>query len=216
MLKNMFLFVTSLIIGGLVSAAVSIWIASDKTELIKPFLSETVFSLEKAPAKSIVGNIASISGSVAWQSRTSTSAVPIKSPRELQQGEEIETRENGKATVNFSKAGIITISPDTQIAFIQTLPANFVVQQKKGYAEYAKKGNIPVSIIGLDLLINLNSGKSTISVDRENSQIVLSVETGSATIAFNDTENLTNILTIESGSEYVFDNNTKLGEINDL
>lgn len=216
MLKNIFLFIVSLIIGGLVSIAVGQLIAPTKTELLKPFLSETIFSLEQAPAKSIVGNIASVSGSVAWQSRTSHSAVPINSLKSLQQGEEIETHGDGEIIVNFAKAVIITISPDTQINFVQTLPDNMVVQQKSGSAEYTKNGDIPISIRSMDLLINLNSGKSTISVDQENSQVVISVETGSATVAYNDTENLTNILTIGKGSEYIFDNETKLGEVNNL
>lgn len=192
-----------------------LWFGPNKTELISPFLSETMFSRENAPANSIIGNVASVSGSVAWQSRTSTSTVPINSRKTLQQGEEIQTHK-GQAIIKFTKAGIITIFPDTQINFAQTLPANFVAEQKKGSATYEKNGDIPMSIIAMDLLVNLNSGRSTISVDEENSQIVLKVDKGSATVAFNDTENLTNILTISSGNEYVFDNDAKVGEINSL
>jgi hypothetical protein len=210
MLKNIFLFIISVTIGAIITITVYLRVFQSKTEFIKPFSSKTLFSLQNAPTQSVVGNIASVSGSVVWQSRTSPTPVPINSSQKLQQGEEIETRGNGKAILEFANVGIITVSPNTQINIIQTLPLNFVVQQKKGTAEYAKTGDIPMSIRGLDLLININSGKSTISVDQENSQIVLSVETGSAIVAFNDTENLTNILTVPSGSEYIFNNDTKL------
>lgn len=191
-------------------------LANYQGEAVKPILAKTVFSLEKAPVNSITGKIASLSGSVAWQSRVSPKAILINSPQKLQQGEELETRYNGQAAINFPKAATITASADTQLNFVQTLPANFVVQQKTGSAVFEKKGDIPVSIIALNLLINIDSGKSEIYVDPENSQIIISVEEGSATAAFNDTQNTTNILTIDEGSEYVFDNDAKLGEINDL
>ena len=216
MLKNIFLFIVSLTISGLITITVYFLLSPSNTEFIKPFFPKTLFSLENAPTQSIVGNVTLISGSVAWQSRISPYSILINSPIKLQQGEEIDTQGNGQTIVSFAKVGIITFSPDTQINFIQTLSSNFVVQQKQGSAVYEKNGDIPMNIRGLDLLINLNSGKSIISVNPKNFQIALSVETGSATVAFNDTGNLTNILTISAGSEYIFNNNTKLGVINKL
>lgn len=185
-------------------------------DFVKPFIKRGSFSLEKAPMESLSGKIATMSGSVKWQSRTSPSPVPINSLRKLMQGEELETKKNGKATVEFDKVGMIKITPDTQLNFVQTLPANFVVEQKKGTAEYIKRGDIPVSITSLDLLINLNSGRSIISVDEGNSQIIISVESGSATVAFNDRDNLTNILTVDEGREYIFNNDSRIGGINNL
>ncbi len=216
MIKNILLFIVFLILGTTAVVIGYLWAVPGDTQLLKPFFPKTLFSIQNAPSESLKGEIASVSGSVAWQSRIAPYASLINSPQKLQQGEEVDTHSNGQAGIIFPGVGIINISSDSQINFIQTLPANFVVNEKQGTAVFEKTGTVPISIRGLDLLINLDSGKSSISVDKKTSQVTIRVEEGSVTLAFTDTNNNTEIVPISAGNEYVFNNNTKLGEIKAL
>jgi hypothetical protein len=213
MLKNIFLLIVSVILGSLIIIGGFLWISPRNTQVIKIILPKSLFSLETAPTNSLVGQVASLSGKVAWQSRVAPIAILINSPIKLQQGEEIDTYDNGSANINFTAFGTIFLSPNTQVNFIQTLPENFVVNQKQGTAIYTKTGENPSSVIALDLLININSGESKILVDKDTAKITITVETGSLTVAFNDTDNNTNVITLNSGDEYIFNDNTRLGVI---
>jgi len=216
MIKNIFLFIFSLFLASLLIIFGYLWLAPRNTKFLQPFFPKTLFSLENAPSNTLFGKTASASGEVFWQSRVATYATRINSPIKIQQGEEIDTYNNGKIFINFSSVGTISVFSDTQINFIQTLPANFVIEQKKGSVNYEKTGNVPMSVRGLDLLININSGKNTVFVDAKTAKIIVIVQTGSVTLTFNDTGNKTNILTVESGREYIFNNDTKIGTVNAL
>ena len=213
---KIFLFIFSILIGSVVVITGYFWDAPRDSQILKPFFPKTLFSIENAPSKSLSGNVASVSGNVAWQSRIASFATLINSPVKLQQGEKINTQSNGKAVINFPQVATITVSANTQLNFIQTLPANFVVDQAQGLSIYDKNGDIPLSVRALDLLVNVKTGTCSVFVDKDTSNIAVAVSTGSAMIAFNDTNNNTNILTINKGEEYLFNNNTKLGKIKSL
>ena len=213
---KIFLFIFSILIGSTIVITGYFWDAPRDSQILKPFFPKTLFSIENAPSQSLVGKVASISGNVAWQSRIASFATLINSPVKLQQGEKINTQSNGKAVINFPQVVTITASANTQLNFIQTLPANFVVDQAQGLSIYNKNGDIPLSVRALDLLVNIKTGTCSVLVDKDTSNIVVSVSTGLAMIAFNDTNNSTNILTINKGEEYLFNNNTKLGKIKSL
>lgn len=193
-----------------------LWDAPRNSQILKPFFPKTLFSIEKAPSQSLFGKVVSISGNVSWQSRVASFATLIKSPVKLQQGEEINVQNDGKAVINFPQVVTITLSANTQINFIQTLPANFVVKQAQGLSIYDKNGDIPISVRALDLLINVEKGTCTVSVDKNTTDIVVAVNSGFVVIAFNDTDSKTKILTINEGKKYLFNNDTKLGKIKSL
>jgi hypothetical protein len=216
MIKNILLLITSIIIGILIIVLGFLWISPRDTEVIKIILPKSLFSLENAPTDSLTGKIASFSGKVAWQSRIAPVAILINSPIKLQQGEEVDTYNDGSAIINFPQFGTITESSDTQINFIQTLKENFVLEQKQGTIIFDKSGENQTSIIALDLLININSGQSSITVDKDNSKITVAVKTGLATVAFDDNANNTNVVSIKNGDTYIFDDNSRTGTIKKL
>lgn len=213
MIKNIFIFIASTLIAGTVVVLSYLLIIPKKIQILKPFSPETFFSIENAPSQSITGEVASISGNIAWKSRTANFAVPIDSAIKLQQGEEIEAQNNGKANITFPNTVEITVFSNTQINFIQSLRANFVIEQKQGIVEYKKIGDIPISIRALDILINIEKGTCNISLDNDTSDIIIRVSSGSATAAFNNTSNNTSIITINEGKQYLINNNTKIGKI---
>jgi hypothetical protein len=215
-MTKIILFIFSVLIGSLIIITAYLWSAPRDSQILKPFFPKTLFSIENAPSQSLVGKVASISGNVAWQSRTASFSTLINSPVILQQGEKVNTQDNGKVTINFPQTITITASANTQLNFIQTLTANFVVDQAQGRSTYVKNGTVPISVRALDLLINVETGTCSISVDKDTASIVVAVSSGSAVVAFNDTNNVTNILTINKGEEYLFNNNTKLGKIKSL
>jgi len=215
-MKKLFLFIISIAIGTAIVTFGYLWDVPRNSQLLKPFFPKTLFSIADAPGQSLSGEIASMSGNVGWQSRTADYATLINSPVKVQQGEAISTYQNGETTVNFPGIGNMTLSPNTQVNFIQTLPANFVVEQKQGISAYIKNGNIPISVRALDLLINFEEGNYAVSVDKDSTNIIVTVNSGSIIVAFNDTNNNTNIVTVKEGEQYLFNNNTKLGRIKPL
>jgi hypothetical protein len=110
----------------------------------------------------------------------------------------------------------MSASFNTQLSFIQTLPENFVVWQKQGLADYNKNGEVQISVVALDLLINLDLGQCSILVDKDTAKVTVSVKTGLATVAFNDSDNNTNVVSLKTGDQYVFDDNTKTGVVRSL
>jgi hypothetical protein len=216
MFKNLFLLIFSVTVGVLIIIVGFLWASPRNTQVLKIILPKSLFSLEKAPTDSLSGEVASISGKIAWQSRIAPVAILVSGPIKLQQGEEVDSYNDGGAVVSFSSVGVITISANTQVSFIQTLPQSFVVEQKQGIANYIKTGESPLSIVGLDLLVDIDSGESIVLVDKDNSEVIVSVKTGAATAAFNDSDNNTNVVSIKSGQKYVFEDDTRIGKIKKL
>jgi hypothetical protein len=216
MIKNILLIIISLIAGALLVILGFLWISPRNTQVLKVIIPKTLFSLENAPTDSLVGEIASFSGKVAWQSRIAPVAILINSPVKLHQGEEVDTYDDGNVNVNFPNGVIITAASNTQVNFIQTLPQAFVVEQKQGSVSYSKTGEKPVSIIALDLLVDVNSGENTVLVDKDKGEVTVTVKTGLVTVAFNDNDNNVNVVSLKVGDQYVFNDNTKIGVIKSL
>lgn len=215
MLKKLLLFLIFFSLGVALVFAADFMVSNNTIQKLNPAI-KSKFSIDNPPFDSLKGKISSLSGTVSFQPRSKDYATLINAPVEILQGEDLNTGGNGSATVIFDRIGEISLSENTQISFIQTLPQNFVISQKQGTATFQKTGNIPFSVRGLDLLINLESGKTSINVDPDNSIITVDVLKGSISAAFNDTDNLSNVITIESPRRYIFNNNTKKGRISYL
>ncbi len=166
------------------------------------------FSLDKAPSESLVGNIISMSGDVEYEARMATEAAKINSPVEIQQGESLVTGVDGKLILNFDKAVEVDMSSDTSIGIIQTLPADIVFSQSMGSAEYKKLASIPVSIRSKHLLIEDN-GDVTVTIDKVKPIVTVVVNSGSATFAYNNTNNISRVWTVEGGKTLTFNDGTR-------
>lgn len=166
------------------------------------------FSLEKAPSQSLVGTITSMEGEILHEERLATESAKINSPVPVQQGEGLSTGIDGKSILTFEKAAEINMSKNTSIGIVQTLPADMVFWQKLGTAEYKKLADIPVSIRSRHLLIK-NDGNVTVTVDELKPIITVSVNSGSATFAYNNKDNISNVLTVGSGKTLIFNDDTR-------
>ena len=211
MIKDGVLVFVCLVVGFVLTIGVYLLIYSrSKPGLQIPSL-QTQFSLEKAPKNSVLGMITSYSGNVLWQSRISTAPpLTIFSSQKIQQGEGIMTGGNGTFIIQFDSILTISGTTNTAVNIIQTLPANFVFQQKEGMITYKKiDTTTPVSVRAFDLLITMVTGTCSLFADKDKSQVRVSVNSGSIDSAFTDSENTTTMLHVGEGHVLIFDNNTK-------
>ena len=166
------------------------------------------FSLEKAPSQSLVGKIAVMTGDVEYEKRLATESAKLNSKVDVQQGESLSTGENGNLVLTFEKAVEVSMSPDSKVGIIQTLPANMVFSQSMGIAEYKKLVDIPVSVRTRRLLIE-NGGDITVTLDEVEPIITISVNSGNATFAYNNLDNVSQLLTVDGGKTLTFNESTR-------
>jgi len=166
------------------------------------------FSLAKAPSQSLTGTITSMSGEVKYEERMATESAKINSPVQVQQGESLETGGDGKLILSFDKAAEIDMSSDSSLGIVQTLPADLVFSQNTGVAEYKKLAALPVSIRSLHLLIE-NNGDVTVSVDKIYPLVTVTINSGSATFAYNNVYNVSRVWKFDAGTTLIFNDDTR-------
>lgn len=208
-MKNLLLFIISILIGGIVAVGYYRFIV-DKKSILSPISQnkESAFSIANPPKQSITGKIISMTGMVEWESRVATQPAQIVKPVPIQQGENLITKDDGNVSVTFDNIGNIKLLPKTEVDFVQTLPLNFVVNQKSGTAVYTKTGTVPFSIRSLHLLVTI-TGEIKLAIDEEEPTITINVNEGKATIAYNDLQNISHVLTIDQGESFVFDDQNR-------
>ncbi|MCL5003677.1 MAG: hypothetical protein M1352_00195 [Patescibacteria group bacterium] len=167
-------------------------------------IESPVFSFDQAPLESQKAQITALFGGVFWQSRTASQAAEIKSPVSLAQGEEISTGDNGGVTILFPAGQTVSLEADTKVNLIQTLPKNLVFEQSLGSAIYLNTEVEPISIKAASLLTTLALGKIKISVSPSLPQIIIAVQDGQATAAYNNQQNVTQVKKINPGQTAVY------------
>lgn len=180
---------------------------------IKSPLPKIPFYLDTAPTQSLKGAIVSLSGNVFWQSRIATEPAQVKKPIELQQGEAVITKDDGRATIVFNNKLNASVSPKTEVDLIQTLQENILLEQDTGNAIYDNLSDASFSIRSRNLLIRVNNGSISLSVDNTNPFITVYVKKGSVTAAYNDVNYITRLFTITQGNSLIFETDTKTADI---
>ena len=168
------------------------------------------FSPENAPTDSLKAQITKMTGWVDWQGRTATEATRISSPITIQQGENLQTKEDSSLSLIFPEAGTVVMSEKTEMDIIQTLPSNIVFLQASGAAEYTKIGSDPITIRAKKLIASIE-GELAVSIDEERPWVTLSQKSGSSVVAFNDLKYVSHLLKISEGQTYTFNYGTRKG-----
>lgn len=184
-----FLFILFILLGVLIVTGYGIVRKNPRRPIANIIETATKpsYTIENAPSETIKGNIIQMTGNVNWESRTATKSSPITNPAPIiQQGEEIDTQDNGQVSLDFPGAVSMTIAPKTQIDFVQTLPANFVFSIASGSAEFKTLSTIPVTVRAFHLLVKQNNGDVGVAIDEVNGLIDLNIMSGSVTAAYND------------------------------
>lgn len=173
----------------------------------------TKFSLANAPSESLKGNIASMSGTVNWLSRTASSSVRIEKPQTIQQGEELTTGKNGNAAVVIQNAEAIILSPNTDINFIQLLPINLVLEQNSGTVTYQNTGQNALSVDTQNLITGIDRGTAEIVIDKKTNSITVTVEKGVVTEGYEDSSDTSNVVSVAAGQQFIFDDTALAGTV---
>ena len=212
-MKKLLLFLIFLFVGILLGCIYFVWKSNQTNSDIEKVKKEPRFSIEKAPKNSEGGTIQSMSGTIKWESRIATEASQITKPVPIQQGEELMSGEDGSVVIHYQSDLIISLFPNSHIAFVQTLPTNFVLNQLKGTIEYQKSNSTPLAIRSLHLLTQMDNGNIQIVIDEKMARIDITVRQGTVKIAFNDLKNVSNVISLYEGDRYLFDDEKRQGNI---
>lgn len=178
------------------------------TVSIKKLIGSSDFSLEVAPSESLKGTIATMSGEVKWENRVATEAAVLKNFVGVEQGESLETGKDGVITVQFSDKAKITLGASSHVEIVQTLPVDLVFFQTLGQIEYIKTGDSNVSIRIKHLLIE-NAGDIEVLIDKVKPIVQVSVKSGSAKLAYNDSDNISQIVEVLNGETAAFNDDSR-------
>lgn len=209
MFKNILIFIFFFVISTFI--VYEILNSQNITTLhISLFEPKTQFSIQNAPSQSLKGKTINLSGAVSYQSRAANFGLSITTQTDIVQGDSLSTLGNGKALVIFGKIGNVSLLPNTQVNFIQTLPQNFVVQQTEGLSIYQRAGKIPFTVRAFDLIVDLSDNSSvSIGVDKDKSIVTIDIQKGIANLAFTDLNNVSNVVNLTQGEKAIFNNNTQ-------
>ncbi len=212
-MKALFLFLIFLIIG--IISGVFFFMPDSKPPIISPVAktsNDSFFSLEDPPSQSLQGEISSVVGDVLWQSRLATEPAALAENRKVRQGELVATGEDGSLEIHFEGEAEISVSPNSKLDFVQTLPKHIVVVQSSGSARYKTESLAGISVRSLHLL-GVISKSSDVEVENEEGDLTIIVHSGSVKVGFNDLENLTTTVNVGEGETYVYDDEARSGEI---
>ncbi len=166
------------------------------------------FSLEKAPSQALVGSITSMTGEINYEPRLATESAKLDKPRDIQQGEILETGADGNLAISFKDTAAVVMDVSTKVNIAQTLPANIVFVQTKGTAEYKKLSQTPVSIRALHLLIE-NGENVKVSFDDVKPVITVVAASGSSKVAYNNLNTDTRVIDLNEGETLIFNDVTR-------
>lgn len=212
-MKYIFLFIVAVLFGLVITILYTAPKVSPTPErVLTPVATQSAmtssFSLPNAPTESIRGSISTMSGAVNWESRIATQPAKLVVPAPLQQGETLQTGDDGKVEITFPNVVSIKQSAKTQINFIQMLPTNSIISQGYGTTEYIQQGNTPLAVRSFGLLTEIH-GDVVITVDKDEDQVIIDVKTGSIIAAFNDLNYLSNVIPVSAGNEFIYDDDTR-------
>lgn len=211
-LKLLSLFIFAILIGFIGAYFLTGFTTNKPKQTVQSAPSPSIavaFDPVKPPSDSLTARVAAYSGEVKWQSREATEPTEVKSLTNIHQGEKLVTGDSGQVRVEFPGIWQINISANSEIEFAQTLPANLVVVQSSGTVKYQKSGTDIVSIRALHLLVNQDSGTITVSINKDKPTEVIDALQGSATIAYEDSDNVSQEIKLETGKQLTFDDETR-------
>lgn len=167
------------------------------------------FSIETPPSESLQGSISARLGRLFWESRTATEPAELTTDEKMKQGERLVTKSKSKATIQFETLTTITLSENSDISFVQTLPTDFVVEQKNGTIAYEINGTTPLSVRIRNALLTKNIGSLQIAMKDGDPIILISTIKGTADIGFNDANFVSQVFTLREGQVYEYNSDER-------
>lgn len=153
------------------------------------------------PSRAVSGTLTVLSGHAEKYSRNDTEYKEASSGAQILLGESIATKANSTATADVGGIMKAGLGPTSELVFANMFPTNFVLQQKSGKIEY----NVtkPISVRALHTLASLEPGTYTINII--DTDMSITVKTGSVKFALVDTDNNTNVYNLKAGERATID-----------
>ncbi len=211
-MKGFFVFLFSLLCGIALYAGYKSYFFHPKPIPRVQKIPPSKFSLAHAPATSLRGQMISLTGEVAIQSRIATEPASVIAPVPIQQGEKVRTGTGGSTTIQLGDLTII-LQPNSLLEFVQTLSSATVLRQEIGTVSYTNASANQLNIRSMHLLANLEEGTATISADPTDEIIKIAVKTGQVTVGFNDYDQISTAVRIQSGYTYEYDDSAREGTL---
>ena len=184
-------------------------VSTEKKEIVQEF------SLKNPPPESLIGRVASKSGEILLQPRLATEPASVKNIDKVLQGETIQTGDDGIITVLFDGASSVSLQHNSRIDFAQTIPSQFIYNQRVGTVHYTSNEKGQVSVRILHDLANLSSNTEA-DIAQDSSVITFSVHKGSLQLAFNNLDIVTNTIRIDEGNKYIYNDEERSGELSPI
>jgi hypothetical protein len=171
---------------------------------------EPTFAL--IPPSEAVSGILTVTGGHAQKfSRNDTEYKEASTGAQILLGESIATKENSSATASISGIVTVNMGPVAELVFANLFPTDFVLQQKSGKIEYLVTQ--PVSVRALHMLVTINQGlpaqAGDITINIIDTDMSVSVKTGSVKFALVDNDNNTNVWDLQAGERANIDDITR-------
>lgn len=175
---------------------------------------ETNYKMD-VPSQSLTGTVISPFGTVERIPRTSEEYKIILENDQILEAEKIKTNSDGSVKINFPTNIFITINPQTELTFLSTSPANFLVKQDKGVVIYqTDDATKSISVRALHALMSVNNGAASVTVDPEDNEIVFQVTDGSGVFGYIDTDNKTQTVEVTENTTLTFNDEARTRELN--
>lgn len=147
------------------------------------------------PSEALSGVLTVTSGHAEKLSREDAEYKEASSGAQILLGESIATKTNSTAVTTVHGFVTATMGPVSELVFANLFPKNFVLQQKSGKIEY--QVNQPISVRALHALVNINPADVTINII--DTDMSVTVKTGSVKFALVDTDNNTKVWELKAG-----------------
>jgi hypothetical protein len=157
------------------------------------------------PSEAVSGTLTVTSGHAEKFSRGETEYKEASTGAQILIGESIATKENSTATATVSGIVHAMLQSNAELVFANLFPSDFVLQQKSGKINYLVTQ--PISIRALHTLATINPGETVINI--VDTDMSITVKTGSVKFALVDTNNDTHVWTLKAGQRANIDDTAR-------
>ena len=156
----------------------------------------------RPPSEALSGILTLISGHTQKFSRGETEYKEASTGAEILLGESIATNANSSATAEVAGIVKVNFGPMAELVFANMFPENFLLQQKNGKIEYV--ATRPISVRALHALVSMEpaspaGGPGNVVITIIDTDISVTVKSGSVKLAVVDTDNNTRVYTLTTG-----------------
>lgn len=158
------------------------------------------------PRQSLTGKVIRVTGGAIKKPRNGDDTMILKVDTPILEDELITASESGSFDIRFATNDLMSLSPDTALAFASTNPENFLFRLNKGTVVFETDEQIAtISARALNSLFSLTNGKAELALDPDERIIVFMLAEGQGQMGYIDKENMTQTVEVSAGETLMYD-----------